>query len=336
MEEFPLKIIGVDFDKDCPRELIEPSKKYFQLNDDLQFEFTINQLKEEFNLKDKDFKSIRQFSKLVYEVYCNKCKTHKIQFTAGKQDFLNLFSYLRYKSHYSCEDCEDAKRNIKLKQFKKQEEEKYVKKVNNLFIAIEQKAWRKLPPFHFKVLKKCLTLDSFKELKKAFGINELVNPDDVKLYLALRELSNMNLIRIETKFDSRWYRHVISDYKCSNELKRAFEYNFNVEDNRNIIASNNSKSNVANSIKMRLTINDYQNHSDSPLYAGTVKFMKKIVIEPAVRYAFAQWKRSNDDLFFTLVPTSEIAKLPVQKTLSQEPKAVREHITNYLDNLKIE
>jgi hypothetical protein len=180
--------------------------------------------------------------------------------------------------------------------------------------------------------------DTFNELKQYYWDLDPTPHGFKSFFSALRILDKKGLIVTHSKFDQRRGYPVILDYKYLDRLKSEFEYDYKVEVKKppNSNKSKPVKSDFTNSLKMKLTINDYQNHPDSPLYAGKVIFKEKIVIDPDIEYVFGQWERKNDELYFTLVPAHELDKLPVQKKLSHEPKAVQEHITDFLNNITID
>jgi len=68
-----------------------------------------------------------------------------------------------------------------------------------------------------------------------------------------------------------------------------------------------------NELKFRLTKNPNPYSHDSPEYSGTFEFEEDILIKKGVEYAFAAWKRSNDDLLLTLIPSNKRYKMPKQK-----------------------
>ena len=345
MDKDPIKIIGIDFDEDCPKEIIEPAKMYFDLNDSFEFKFTIDSVKSKFDIKDKDIASIRKYSNLIYEIYCDRCEAFKKQFASNKTEFNNVYRYSYYKPNI-CKECKEIEEELKQKELEKQQqklrEEQEKKKqeiVQNLNKAINEKAWRNLNPYQFEVLKNCLSFNSFNELKQYYWNKNPTPQDFKKLFSALKILASENLIIIETEFDRFRGYDIITGFKYLERLKAEFEYNYKKKDTSKVKSNptqENQDKEIVNALKMRLTINDCSNHPDSPLYAGTIRFKEKIVIEPNIDYTFAQWKRSNDDLYFTLVPKAEIEKLPVQKTLSQEPKILQEHLTDFLNNMEIE
>lgn len=345
MDKDPIKIIGIDFDEDCPKEIIEPAKMYFDLNDSFEFKFTIDSVKSKFDIKDKDIASIRKYSNLIYEIYCDRCEALKKQFVSNKTEFNNISRYSYYRPNI-CKECKEIEEELKQKELEKQrqklkeeQEKKNQEIVQNLKKAINEKSWRNLNPFQFEVLKNCLSFNSFNELKQFYWNKNPTPQDFKKLFSALRILASENLIIIETEFDRFRGYDIITGFKYLDRLKAEFEYNYKKDEKpkvKNKPSQKNENKESVNVLKMRLTVNDCSNHPDSPLYAGTINFEEKVVINPGVNYTFAQWKRGDGDLYFTLVPTSEIEKLPVQKTLSQEPKAVQEHITNFLNTMEIE
>ena len=346
MENYPINIIGIKFSEDCPEALIEPAKKYYELNDSFEFNFKPGTVKANFDLTNPDMRTIRKETRLICDILCSKCQDYVETPVTDQSHFKRIMNDLNgYVNTFLCEDCLTIEKEIEHQKYEQQREKDRKERLQRdrdreqkLNEAIDNKKWRELNLFQFEVMKNCLLYDSFYELKQYYWDLNPTKHGFKSFFSALMTLEKKDLITTESKFDYHKGYPVILDYNYINRLKSDFEYDYEVEEqkpkNNNI--SKAVKSGFTNSLKMRLTINDYQTHPDNPLYAGTITFDKKIIIEPKVQYTFAQWKRSNDDLFFTLIPTTEIEKLPVQKTLSQEPKILQEHITNFLNNIEIE
>ena len=91
--------------------------------------------------------------------------------------------------------------------------------------------------------------------------------------------------------------------------------------------------NETNELKFKLTINENQNHPDSPLHAGTVTFKERIIIEPGVEYIFGVWPRAKENLYLTMTPIENLEKLPSQKRIREKPISLQKGITDFLNNL---
>ena len=86
-------------------------------------------------------------------------------------------------------------------------------------------------------------------------------------------------------------------------------------------------------MKFRLTVNELQNHPDSPEFGGIVKWPQKIIFEPNVEYIFGFWQRAKGDLYLTLTPIENLNKLPVQNRISNLPISLQKGINDFLNNM---
>ena len=64
-----------------------------------------------------------------------------------------------------------------------------------------------------------------------------------------------------------------------------------------------------------------------------ISFKEQIVLKPNVEYIFGQWERANDNLFLTIIPTSEFEKRPSQKSISKLPKLIKHGVHEFLNNI---
>jgi hypothetical protein len=69
------------------------------------------------------------------------------------------------------------------------------------------------------------------------------------------------------------------------------------------------------------------------MYAGTVTFKERIVIEPNVEYAFGQWQRAKKNLYLTMIPIDKLEKMPTQKKISKLPISIKQGVTDFLTNI---
>lgn len=315
--------IKIQFTKECTEELKPIITTYWKLNETFKFETKPGIIKRSFNIEQSELsKLIAHNSALIYYLLCPECNSYEMQKSKSQADFTNKVATLnsRYRK-YQCLHCEELNRKNK-----KIERENKITELNlRLNEAIDSKNWRSLSPFDMGVLKNCIQLENFYTLKKHYW--RLLDKQNYHmLFMALRTISSKDLIILETNS----LNQKIENYRIINRLKEEFEYNI---EPKNLTESTVTYNNETNEIKFKLTINDKQNHPDSPLYAGTVIFKEKIVIEPNVEYIFGQWQRANNNLYLTLTPIENMDKLPTQKRISKHPISLQKGITDFLNNM---
>lgn len=330
-----IKNPSIIFIDDCPENLIEPIKDYWELNDNLEFVNKSINITQKHDVTSSMTQTLYRFSRFKFEAFCNSCEILKTKIANSKTQFLATARKIKANSH-ECNECksermikeenEAIEREIKKKEQQEQERKELVNKLDK---AIENKNWRKLSSFEFEVLKNCLQFDDFGYLKQFYWKKNKTPSGFKALFIALKAIADLDLIVIQQQFDRFKGYNVIHNYQYIKRLSEEFEYDFKQEKEK----TENKKQNPTDcdTIKLRLTLNEFNNHPDSPKYAGTIKFTERIIIEPNVNYTFAQWKRSYDELYFTLVPNHVIENLPQQKKISQLPKSLQECISDFLN-----
>jgi len=339
MENLPFKILKLNIHDDCPQELIEPTQAYWELNEELKFKFNPEQIKNKFSLNT----DVSRYGALEYETYCFSCSS-EMQRTARSRGNLNgIVGYLKSgNANLKCNECKAEERRKKRKEKKEkdrklreQEHRKKEESIERVKLAVEEKAWRRLTPFEFNVLKKCLTLDSFFKLTQFYWNKFQSRADFKKLFTALKNIADKDLLLLEYEFDHSLGFNKTINYKYIYQLKEKFEYDYMPEKEEKNIKNgiNKDKSTSSSHLKLKLTKNDLNQHPDAPKYAGTITFKEEIIIKPNVQYTFAQWERSNNELYFTLMPIEDIENLPAQKRLYQEPQELQEVITEFFNEM---
>jgi len=66
-------------------------------------------------------------------------------------------------------------------------------------------------------------------------------------------------------------------------------------------------------LRFKLMKNPNPYSYDSPEYSGTLEFNQNVVLKPGIEYSFGAWKRQNDVLYLTIIPTENKPLLPKQK-----------------------
>lgn len=148
-------------------------------------------------------------------------------------------------------------------------------------------------------------------------------------YHLIKSLENIEAQNLIVLHRDSWNNYITNFQYLSSLENYKEEINFKKERPEETTAFDDA----TNTLKFKLTINDVQNHPDSPKFSGIVKFKEKIVINPNVDYIFGMWQRANDNIYLTLTPQEDLDKLPTQKRLSNLPVTLQEGITNFLNNM---
>lgn len=305
----------------CPNEYIEIIEFYWELNEDpLEFKNTPKRVRTKYEIEQSELnKIIQPYSMLIFYLHCKNCDSLELN-EVNSQYAFNQKIRKQKDPGFRCQNC------IKLE---KEEEQKRreIKKANlisKLDKAVDEKRWKNLGAFDYKLLDHCIS-KNFKELQQHYW-PQLGKDNYKKLIKGLHNLAALDLLNLETGADN--YR--IHGYAISPRLKENFEYNppSNEKPSKNKINYDET-----HQLKFKLTIDHFQNHPDGPKYAGVITFPKRIVIEPGVQYSFAQWERSGDDLYFVLTPTDEIHPAPRQTPISRLPTSLQEGIRSFMENI---
>lgn len=308
-----LKILFSDNYSDLQKEIIE---NYWGFKD-FYIENSPKKCKEKYKLTQSQLqKIVKEHSHLSFYVFCNNCNSYEHR---------EAFSISTYRSilnqyNYTCTKCLEFERTEK----ERVANEKYNQFLNKFNEAIDNKNWQNLSKFELTVLNKSLELNNA-ELKSFFG-NILGQNQFIKLIKALESIEKQNLIFLTRNN----YNNYIVNHK---HLPRIKEHKDEIASALYNYKSTESVNTESNELKLKLTINDAIVYPDSPLYAGTIIFKERIIIEPNVEYVFGQWPRNNDNLYFTLVPLSNLEKMPEQKRISKQPISIKEAIADFFKSM---
>lgn len=337
MEDQSTKITNLQLkiSEHCPEEYKQIIEDYWELDKDFKFVNLSGVVKNKYALTQHQLiKLIKEHSVLSFYKFCKTCNSFELQEVFSQSTCRNNLSVLE-SSYYAfkCANCYavfQAKREKKLtferEIIEQQQEEKRLELLKKLNTAINNKVWKRLSNFEKQVLKDSIHFNNFKALKKYYW-DTLGSLKFGKLFSALRNIASANLLVLDTDV---WDEKRIEDYKFLDRLAK-----------EDIVVDSIEKDNVSeveydketNQIKFKLTINDNQNHPDSPLYAGTVKFNERIIIEPGVEYVFGQWQRAYDNLYLTMIPLDNLEKTPTQKRISSLPISLQKGVADFLNNL---
>lgn len=267
-------------------------------------------------------KIINSHTTITFYAYCKSCNSYEKHIATSQSNFNQTVSHQRSRiSVFKCEHCKELERAQNYLEQKKKDEE-FNQKLND---AIVNKNWEQLSIFEKKLLGNSLEMD-FDELKKHY-YSKLGQSHYYKFIRALENIENQNLLIL---YRDTWHNNYIINRKF---LPKLLEYkdeiNFVEEKPQNSVTVDEE----TNTIKLKLTVNETQNHPDSPMFAGTVTFQEKIVIEPGVEYIFGHWQRANNNLYLTLTPLENMDKLPSQKRVSNLPVSMQKGVTDFLNNL---
>lgn len=314
--------IQLHISEDCTKTEKQIIDSYWKLLDN-EFVNSPRWIKSEFHIDQTGLTLIiSTHSTLTLYLLCENCTSYELHNATSQSSFKQIKNLhrSRYSDNFECRHCiEEQRKQHNLEEQRKNEE--LNQKLNN---AIENKNWKNLSTFEKKLLKNCLEMN-FNVLKKHYG--SILGKTHYKNFIiALENIENQNLLALERNLRNNY----ITNYKYLNKLKEYKQEIIFIEKKTESTVEFNNES---NQIRFKLTINEFQNHPDSPLYAGTVTFKEKIVIEPNVEYTFGQWKRANDHLYLTLMPTENLKRLPQQKRISKLPISTQKDVTEFLNNI---
>lgn len=286
---------------------------HWKLNPQLDFINRAAATKKAYDLKDSEAaKILYNKSKMLFYLFCKSCNSYEKQSAKSQTEFLRLTTY-SLKCKY-CVNNERAIRKAEIQEFNKQQK---LQKETAMLLSYQNKEWITIPYFEKNVLHKAIQLN-FQELQSYFKTKQNSNA----YWRTLHKLNDLHIIKL-----SKNDRGYIDDIFILDELKETFVFTKEEQTSKALFNSE------TNELKFKLLINTEQYHPDSPLYAGSVTFKEKIIIEPNVEYTFAQWERVRNQLYLTMIPTSELEKAPIVKSISKQPKHIKKHINNYLKNI---
>jgi hypothetical protein len=322
MENTPEKIanLQVQISENCSEKEKQIIQLYWELKG-LEFVNTAKWIKENFTISQTELnKLIASFSILSFFIYCESCKLYedhqinnKVKFKETVKAVLTNNAKLLFKCS-SCAKKDQEKLNLK----KVNQQNKITQNAEN---AIETKNWTNLSNFEKGILCNCFKMN-FSDLKKHYR-SKLGQDQIIVFFKALEKIEYQNLLRLDRDLNKNeiidlHYLKRLSDYKNEISLKEI------------ISKSSFEMNHETNELKFKLTINKNQHHPDSPLYAGTITFKEKIIIEPGIEYIFGLWKRANDNLYLTMIPIENLDRLPLQKRISGKPIGLQRDIVDFL------
>jgi len=308
--------------EECSKNEKEIIQLYWKLKDN-EFVNSPRSIKKEYNITQSQLiQLISKYSSLSFSMFCENCKSYENHEVKNQTKFINTVRGYRnkYSNFYKCNYCKGEEEKFEHEEQRK----KYIELNIKFNKAIENKNWENLSNFDKIVLKRALEMN-FSQLQKYYlnklgqsnydtFTSALVNIEKQYLLLLKRNSLNNSII-------NHGYIDPLLEHKDEIKIKEKKPQ------------SSVSIDKETNTIKLKLTINEFQKHPDSPLYAGLVKFKEKIVIEPDVEYIFGHWKRSNNNLYLTLTPLENMDKLPSQKRISNLPISMQKGVTDFLKNM---
>ncbi len=317
--------IQLHISKNCPEEHRKIIESYWKI-DGVE---TVNKptfVKNHYNITQGELTNIvSSFSTISLYLYCENCNSYEKDEATSQYGYSHLLRNLGRKKHspFQCTHCREEHIAF-LELVRKKRQEQILERLNT---AIEAENWKNLSLFEKEVLYSCLGLN-FNELNKYYW-DTLGKKKHIQFINAIKNIENQGLLVLER---NDWNNYIM-DYEYSPKLfnyKEEISQEIDKEANRTNAIDHDKETST---IKLKLTVNEYQNHPDSPMFSGIVKFPKKIVIEPNVEYIFGHWQRANDNLYLTLTPKTDLEKLPTQKRISKLPIPIRKGITDFLNNM---
>jgi len=200
------------------------------------------------------------------------------------------------KSEYTCQSCLDLiKKNESIEAEKKLKET-----IKSLRGAIKNKKWEELNRFEFKILYNIVQEDNFRSFLNKYRYK------DSDFWAAIFKLRDLDLIVLEyARFGSS-----VTNIQFLRELSEVIPTPLNKQDNNDKNVSFNKET---NELRFKLTKNSNTYSYDSPEYSGTLEFQQNVVLKSGIEYSFGAWKRQNDVLYLSIIPTEDKPLLPKQK-----------------------
>lgn len=314
--------IQLHISENCP-ELEKEILQFYWEMEDLKFTNTPKKARETYKNSQGDLTKLNAIhSKISLYVLCNNCISHEKHIAKSHSKFKEVLKlkHGRYAHSFKCNSCIEQEQVLA----EEEKEKKNKELIDSLKLAIENQNWNNLSKFEKTLLVYCLE-KTFNQVKNHYG--KLLGEGN--FYQLIRALENIEAQHLITLQRGSWNNYITNfQYLDSLEnYKEEINFTKKLSDDTAIFEE------ATNTLKLKLTINELQNHPDSPQYAGTIKFKEKIVIEPDLDYIFGLWKRANNNLYLTLTPQDELAKLPSQKRVSSFPVLLQKGITDFLNNM---
>lgn len=289
----------VEVSEDCPEIVKIAIQKYWEIQNDA-FINKPGMIAKSLDLATHEFSRIvNQYSKLHAETNCKNCD-NTIQHTILSQ---TAFKHTLVTDHYcqSCLDIIKEEKRIKEENRRIEEEKERKKLIDRHTKAIEEERWKRLNRFEFKILYNIIHTYDFNVFLKKYKYK------DNHFWAAIFKLRDLDLILLETSP----YGNSIIGAQYLNQLKEELpEPESNHENTMQEDVELNKKT---NELCFKLTKNPNPYGYDSPEYSGTLEFPQQVVLKPGIEYSFAAWKKQNDVLYLTIIPTEDKRKLPKQK-----------------------
>ncbi|AUC84918.1 hypothetical protein CW731_06255 [Polaribacter sp. ALD11] len=317
--------IQLNISENCSEENKKIIQLYWELKD-TKFLNSPTFITNRFDISQSELNNLnKKFVEVSLHILCKNCTSYEKHKTTSQSSFAHVLNLQkgRYTDGFTCNHCKEEER-IQANLVYQKKKNELNEKLNN---AIENKNWENLSNFDKAVLKHALEIN-FNDLKNYYGSK--LGPENFKqLIKALYNIENQNLLILHKDSWNNYitnYEYVAKLVACKDEIIISKSKENQPENSVTINTETNG-------LKFKLTINEFQNHPDSPKFAGLVTFKQKIVIEPDVEYVFGQWQRANDQLYLTLIPKENMDKLPTQKRISNTPISLQKGITDFLNNM---
>lgn len=266
---------------------------------------------------------IAKHSKLSFDYLCEHCNKYELQIINNITRYNEITKAKRLRKdplEFKCTHCTRLHEK-KVIQEKKEAQKKLMQKLEE---AIETKNWKNLNSFEREVLSNSLEMN-FTEVSKKYW-NNLGKESYYNFINALEKIAEENLI-VPKRNRHDNYIYAYEFLSTLNDFKQE------INPQKEASASSVQFDTETNELKFKLTINENQNHPDSPLYAGTVTFKERIVIEPGVEFIFGLWNRANENLYLTMTPLENLKCIAQTKRISKQPISLQQGITDFLNTM---
>jgi len=289
----------IQISENCPKNIIDSIRKYWEIQNN------------EFIHKRKDIALalgvtvhkvsmlVKENSKLNLETDCNECDNiikHTVYSQSAFKQTVN--------GGYYCQTCMDVineNKRIEAKKLQIEQEKERQKLIDKLTEAIDNRHWSQLNLYEYKILYNIIHENSFNSFLKKY------KHKSNHFWAAIFKLRDLNLIVLE----QHSYGNSITGAQYLNQLKE--ELPEPKKAGESTMKEDVTFNKETNELKFKLTKNPNPYSYDSPEYSGTLEFNQNVVLKPGIEYSFGAWKRQNDVLYLTIIPTENKPQLPKQK-----------------------
>ena len=285
----------VNYSENCSEDIKEQIQKYWEINND-EFINKPKSIANSLGIPTHEVSILmRKHSSLAFEISCDRCNENTQHIVYSQ----TAYNQIARKSAYICQSCLDIiaeNERIEVERIRQE-------KIKHLTDAIENKHWEKLNRYEYKMLYNLIIANNF----NAF-LNHYNSKKSKHFWAAIFKLRDLALIVLEY----RQYGNTIINALYLKELSDALPPPSEL-DEEHTMKEDTSFNKETNELRFKLTKNPNSFSYDSPEYSGVLEFQQTVVLKPGIEYSFGAWKRQNDVLYLSIIPTEDKPLLPKQK-----------------------